>query len=518
MIQWPNLGLFGQFELCEEGIIAALNKNFLLLDALVQASVVDMVASLPLSPADGDLYILTTNDHLMLWDGLAWIDLTPQEGYMVWVEDENHYYFYDGTDWVISGDVTGPSFSTDNRIARWDGTSGRLLQNSLALLSDAGLLTTPSISTTLATISEAQLTLLDADFEAITVPTGAITLATPTKLVTKIQSAVTQINSITSPTITAYNRLHIIVNEKASGDIIISDSGNIRTGEAGPISIKKDASAFLMYDDTLDIWRVISFGSLIPLPGSSGNVLTSNGTNWVALPPSSASFISKTAAYTALTTDELINVDSTGGAFTITLPTAVGNAGKTFTFTKTNNNALGVTIDAAGTETINGALTKVLYLQYARLVIYSNGANWNIRIYDHPTVALRYNSNNATNITTSIADYAFTNIDYDTHSTYNTTTGEFTCPEDGIYKFDASLTLTAQGGAFDVVGYLYKNGSSMVRQVRNIAGSSSPGHTLSDALSLVKGDIVKTRYQVTVGSSVISSTTVNNVLVIEKIK
>lgn len=40
-----------------------------------------------------------------------------------------------------SGDVIGPSSSTDNALARFDGTTGKLIQNSIGVLSDAGVLT-----------------------------------------------------------------------------------------------------------------------------------------------------------------------------------------------------------------------------------------------------------------------------------------------------------------------------------------------------------------------------------------
>lgn len=39
-----------------------------------------------------------------------------------------------------SGDVVGPGSSTDKAIARWDGTTGRLLENSLTTLQDGGAL------------------------------------------------------------------------------------------------------------------------------------------------------------------------------------------------------------------------------------------------------------------------------------------------------------------------------------------------------------------------------------------
>lgn len=43
-----------------------------------------------------------------------------------------------GTSTGGTGDVNGPGSSTDTAIARFDGTTGKLIQNSLALLQDGG--------------------------------------------------------------------------------------------------------------------------------------------------------------------------------------------------------------------------------------------------------------------------------------------------------------------------------------------------------------------------------------------
>lgn len=51
-----------------------------------------------------------------------------------------------------AGDVVGPASATDNAIVRFDGTSGKLIQNSGATLSDTGVLQTTEVSTD--TISE----------------------------------------------------------------------------------------------------------------------------------------------------------------------------------------------------------------------------------------------------------------------------------------------------------------------------------------------------------------------------
>ena len=44
------------------------------------------------------------------------------------------------------GDVAGPASSTDNALARYDSTTGKIIQNSTATLSDAGTLTATAFS------------------------------------------------------------------------------------------------------------------------------------------------------------------------------------------------------------------------------------------------------------------------------------------------------------------------------------------------------------------------------------
>lgn len=87
----------------------------------------------------------------------------------------------------------------------------------------------------------------------------------------------------------------------------------------------------------------------------------------------------KTSTYTAAI-GELVRVDTSAGAFTVNLPSAVGNGGHVIVVKKveagvTNN----VTIDGAGTETIDGSLTNTITASseprgYRMLV--SDGANW----------------------------------------------------------------------------------------------------------------------------------------------
>ena len=72
------------------------------------------------------------------------------------------------------------------------------------------------------------------------------------------------------------------------------------------------------------------------------------------------------------TADETINC--TSGTFTVTLPTASGIQGTVFTLV--NSGTGNITLDANGTETINGSLTILLKKQYISRTVQSDGSDW----------------------------------------------------------------------------------------------------------------------------------------------
>ncbi len=71
--------------------------------------------------------------------------------------------------------------------------------------------------------------------------------------------------------------------------------------------------------------------------------------------------VSKTAAYTALSTDSVIFVDASGGAVTITLPPSGSVPGKDITVKKTDTSTNIVTVATAGSETIEGRTDLTLF-------------------------------------------------------------------------------------------------------------------------------------------------------------
>lgn len=107
MIQWPNLGIWGQFEPCEQGILEKINTNFATIDALLQLRVLDFVSEPPEDPVVGDIYILEddTNSYtnfensIILFDGEDWIYIQSRKGFLAYVLDQGFFWF-NGTDWV----------------------------------------------------------------------------------------------------------------------------------------------------------------------------------------------------------------------------------------------------------------------------------------------------------------------------------------------------------------------------------------------------------------------------------
>jgi hypothetical protein len=97
---------------------------------------------------------------------------------------------------------------------------------------------------------------------------------------------------------------------------------------------------------------------------------TPNSTLQVAGSVSHA-YVAKTANYTLTGND--YQIECTDNSFTLSLPTAVGITGRTYSI-KNSGTGL-ITVDGDGTETIDGELTQPLD-QWDNVKIMSNGANW----------------------------------------------------------------------------------------------------------------------------------------------
>lgn len=167
---------------------------------------------------------------------------------------------------------------------------------------------------------------------------------------------------------------HVIIDHFL-GDMRLSAPHVIRFGAAGPSvrsgtgSPEGSVSAYV----GSQYWQT---------NGTSGAVLwvketgQGNNTGWVRFESAARTVTTKTAAYTATAADSVILADATSAATTITLPTAVGVTGKTYTVKRVNTNGNAVTVGTTSGQTIDGATTYVLASPQASVEVVSDGANW----------------------------------------------------------------------------------------------------------------------------------------------
>ena len=117
--------------------------------------------------------------------------------------------------------------------------------------------------------------------------------------------------------------------------------------------------------------RSATFGTGISTPyyvASSGTVILPENA-WTALRSTSATT-------TADFADDTILVDATGGARTVNLKAATNMTGKKYTVKKVDASVNAVTVDPSGGETIDGAGTYPLALQYQSVTFQSDGTTW----------------------------------------------------------------------------------------------------------------------------------------------
>jgi hypothetical protein len=88
--------------------------------------------------------------------------------------------------------------------------------------------------------------------------------------------------------------------------------------------------------------------------------------------------VTKAANYTLSDTDYVILANAASGAFTLTLPSAVGIAGRSYVLKKIDNSANVITMTASASETIDNLASRSLSTQHQFLSVLSDGAAWRI--------------------------------------------------------------------------------------------------------------------------------------------
>lgn len=90
------------------------------------------------------------------------------------------------------------------------------------------------------------------------------------------------------------------------------------------------------------------------------------------------SVASPTTTYPITTSDEVVLASASGGAYSATLPNAVGVTGKVYTVKKTDSSVNAITIATTSSQTIDGVTTRTVTIQYESVTVVSDGSNWHI--------------------------------------------------------------------------------------------------------------------------------------------
>lgn len=261
-----------------------------------------------------------------------------------------------------SGDVTGPGSSTDNAIARFDSTTGKIIQNSGATIDDTGNLTANNFSGTSSGTNTGDQTSVSGNAGSATVLATPRTIGTLTGDVTSAGSSFDgSANNTNSTTVTKINGTSlaglatgILKNTTTTGVPSIAVAGDFptlnqnTTGSAATLTTARTIQTNLASSSSA------SFdGSANITPGVTGTLPAGNGGTGNAFfavsgpTTSTKTFTFPNATATVLTTNAAVTV-------------AQGGTGRATGTTAYSLVATGTTATGAQQTLANGATTQIL--------------------------------------------------------------------------------------------------------------------------------------------------------------
>jgi hypothetical protein len=243
------------------------------------------------------------------------------------------------------------------------------------------------------------------DYSTVSTSSSSYTIGTFDGLVLSLAGN----TSLTLPSTVTVGETRTIVN--ASGGAVTLNAGGsnniLRAGTTSASTVLADGDIVTLLGTTTTLWRCTSderFGVLGTDRGGTGSatfpssaylvataantyasrtfqqgngIKVTNGSGVSGNTTITAGYDVASYAATGTAIYGLNKVDGTGGAFTLNLPTAVGRTGEKIVVKRIDNNPLNViTIDPDGSETIDGATTVPITLQWQSFTLVSDGTNW----------------------------------------------------------------------------------------------------------------------------------------------
>jgi len=199
----------------------------------------------------------------------------------------------------------------------------------------------------------------------------------------------------TSITTTVGNDSHSHTTSTLSGNVsaFTNDSGYLTSSAIGSTVQAYDADTAKYDDTTANFTGTLQNGGSNVIvdsdinstvlgyvaPSTSGNVLTSNGSAWTSAAPSAGgiTYVVKTANYTASANEGVI-ADTSGGAFTVTLPTSPSTGDQVVVADGANWSTNNLTVGRNGSTIDGTAEDLVCDLEGVSIQFVYDGSTWEV--------------------------------------------------------------------------------------------------------------------------------------------
>lgn len=267
-----HIGLSGEFIPCDNNL-PYINRNFRIIDSILQMNAVSFVDAPPANPEAGDVYIIENGSYtygigesvIGIFNGTGWIFLEPKLGYQTYVESESAFFWFNGSDWVLDakgdGTVNGPVSSLNNSIARFDGTAGKFITDSGVILDDDNVISGVNSIYTDKVIFKDLYAEASVFYEF---PAGILFVGSSFGI---IQTPIAQLDSFYIPT--KDNSFIFLIENKTGAPCLIKNSIGLLTGTGKDFIFKDGTSLIVYYSKESDTFNIISGSG-----GSGGGIIT----------------------------------------------------------------------------------------------------------------------------------------------------------------------------------------------------------------------------------------------------